>query len=337
MKVLLISNKYAVSAEPLRKAFMALGCQVRTVDYWDHPLLMPHGSLQRLIGKLPLAISTPLRNNAQKKIDKTIWKTAQEFQPDLIFATKAKSLSHELLEMLRTIGTTANWYSETMDHWDRIKQTAPQYDFFFNFDPYVVERMKAEGNANVYYLPFCADVAKDTQWEQPQPKYNVTFVGSFLAPRYNEREIVLNEIKDLGLHVWGNKAWEKTTIASHYHGWLSNYEDVAQVYRHSKIVINIHLPDVSGSGINFRPFEVAAAGALLINHSSRRDIFNVYEAGKEFISFDGSGDIREKVAYYLIHDQERTTIARAGFERTRRDHTYIDRAQQVLNIVRAHK
>ena len=137
MKVLLISNKYAVSAEPLRKAFMALGCQVRTVDYWDHPLLMPHGSLQRLIGKLPLAISTPLRNNAQKKIDKTIWKTAQEFQPDLIFATKAKSLSHELLEMLRTIGTTANWYSETMDHWDRIKQTAPQYDFFFNFDQFI--------------------------------------------------------------------------------------------------------------------------------------------------------------------------------------------------------
>lgn len=293
---------------------------------------MPHNIIHRIAEKLPRTISQSLRKRALKYIDNKIWRVAREFKPDLILMTKAKSLDLSLLKNLRTIGKTINWYSETMDHWERIKQTAPNYDIFLNFDPYVVKKLHQEGHKNAYYLPFCADISKDAQWQEHPTKYNITFVGSFLAPRYSERETVLSQLKDLGLHIWGNKAWTKTSLSSYYKGWLPGYSDIEKIYRQSKIIINVHLPDVEGSGINFRPFEITAAGSLLLNHSGRKDIFNLFEAGKEFIPFDGKDDIREKVLYYLEHSEERLKIAKAGFERTRREHTFLDRAKTILEL-----
>lgn len=334
-RLILIGNKHSVSTIPLQKAFNALGWDVRIIDPLGHPALMPRHPLHRLIEKLPASIKLSLRAKLLRNIDEHIWHAAQTFQPDIIFVIKAKLLGSDLLVRLRTIAKTANWYSETMDHWDTLKKIAPQYDFLFNFDPYVVEKLKGEGHQNVFYLPFCADIAKDAVWQESKPKYNITFVGSYLSSRYEGREEALEQVKDLGLHIWGNKEWKKTKLASYYRGWLPGYENVAEIYRDSKIVINVHLTEIPGSGMNFRPFEIAAAGSLLLNHSGRKDIFNLFESGKEFIPFDGPEDIRALAEYYLKHEEERKAIAKAGFERVQRDHTYTDRARTIIETMNA--
>ena len=105
------------------------------------------------------------------------------------------------------------------------------------------------------------------------------------------------------------------------------------VYKKSRIVINHYLTDVPGTGINLRPFEVTGAGAFLLNHSARSDIFRHFKDGEEFVSFNGENDIREKVGYYLNNDVERRRIAKNGFLRTKRDHTYDHRIKEILRVM----
>ena len=151
--------------------------------------------------------------------------------------------------------------------------------------------------------------------------------------RYAQRETILSRVKDLGLNIWGNKAWLETDLKDYYQGRPSD-EEMLEIYRQSKIVINIDLMlGVEGTGVNLRPFEVTSCGALLFNHNDRKDIFNLFEDGREFVSFQGTEDIRGKVEYYLNHEQEIEAVARAGFEKTKNSHTYLKRIQEVLNIV----
>ena len=60
----------------------------------------------------------------------------------------------------------------------------------------------------------------------------------------------------------------------------------------------------------------------------------VLEVGKEVIAYRTPEECAELIQYYLEHDDKREAIARAGQQRTLRNHTYYQRMQELVNIVR---
>lgn len=331
-KVLLVSNKYSIFEKPILMALEHLGYQVRVVDYWGNAVLMPDKFIHRTVAKLPFFIKKPIQKLARWQADFKILVAAKSYQPDLIFVLKAKDIHFSVLKQLRKIGKMANYYPETFDHWNRIRSIAPHYDYFFNYDSEIAKRLKENGYQNAYYLPFSADL--DQKWvDFSQRKYPVSFIGSFMPVRYTQRETILSQVKDLGLNIWGNKAWLGTSLKDFYRGRPSD-EEMLEIYRQSKMVVNIDLMlGVEGTGVNLRPFEVTSCGSLLLNHDDRKDIFNLFEEGKEFVSFKGPEDIREKVQYFLNHSSELEAIAKSGFEKTKKEHTYLQRMKQVMKII----
>lgn len=339
MKVLLVSTKHSVFEKPILKAFQALGHEVQITDYWGNAVLMPNKFIHRTVEKLPSLIKNPIRNLARWQVDFKILAKANSYQPDLIFVLKAKDIHFSILKQLRQIGKVANYYPETFDHWNRIKSIASHYDYFFNHDSEVVRRLKETGAKHAYYLPFSANLDLETGFPSRnsvsfgQRKYPVSFIGSFMPIRYTQRETILSQIKDLGLNIWGNKAWLETSLKDCYRGRPSD-EEMLEIYKQSKIVVNIDLMlGVEGTGVNLRPFEVTSCGALLLNHDDRKDIFNLFKEGREFISFKGPEDLREKVAYFFSHAKELEAVAKAGFEKTKNSHTYLKRIQEALNFM----
>jgi len=333
-KILLVTNFYSIFDKPIHEVFEFLGFEVQAIDYRGNKILMPGKFIHRIVAKLPAFIKYPLLNLAQWHVDLKILAKAKSYKPDLIFVLKAKDIHISVLEKLRAIGKVANYYPESFDHWNRIKMIAPHYDYFFNCDPEIVRRLRKIGCNNGYYLPFSADIGSDAvPPDFNQKKYAISFVGSFMPIRYTQRETILSQIKDLDLHIWGNKAWLDTSLKDCYRGRPSD-EKMLDIYRQSKIVVNIDLmKGVKGTGVNLRPFEVTSCGAMLLNHDDRKDIFNLFEDGKEFVSFKGPEDIRQKVERYLNHEDELKTIAQAGFEKTKREHTYARRIQEALKIM----
>jgi spore maturation protein CgeB len=84
-----------------------------------------------------------------------------------------------------------------------------------------------------------------------------------------------------------------------------------------------------------RIFHAVGAGALALNEYCP-ELEDFFEIGKEIITFEFGEieDLREKIAWYVTHDNVRKEIAKAGYLRGRKQHTFTERIQQILNIVR---
>jgi len=84
--------------------------------------------------------------------------------------------------------------------------------------------------------------------------------------------------------------------------------------------------------LKLRDFEAPLSGSLYLTHDNP-DLYELYEVGKEIVTYRTAEDCADKVAYYLAHPEEAHAIARAGMKRALRDHTFDTRFKQLLGIL----
>ncbi len=85
-----------------------------------------------------------------------------------------------------------------------------------------------------------------------------------------------------------------------------------------------------------RVYETTGRGAFII-HPRIRGLEEEFEEGKEIIFYDyGNFDqLRELIDHYVADDHAREAIRDAGQERTRTTHTYTERLNEMLEIVKS--
>jgi spore maturation protein CgeB len=91
---------------------------------------------------------------------------------------------------------------------------------------------------------------------------------------------------------------------------------------------------VTQPGPNMRTFEQPACRAFSL--VTRTDpVLDLFTEGTNIVCFDSVPELREKIHYYLAHESERQRIADASYEFVvNQGHTYVDRAQQIIDWVR---
>lgn len=156
--------------------------------------------------------------------------------------------------------------------------------------------------------------------------HNLCFVGNKIRDEStNEKYIMCT--KDRGLVIYGNA-----------HGWQSEYcrgkisiPDEAVLYSSSKICLNSHLEEhlLYGS-YNFRIFNILACKGFIISDHSQ---FLEDEFGECMVFTSGGQDLLEKVDHYLANPDETTKYRTAGFEKIRREHTFQNRMNDLLNWI----
>jgi len=105
-----------------------------------------------------------------------------------------------------------------------------------------------------------------------------------------------------------------------------------EIFHKSLMTLNHHI-DVAGEYAgNARLFEATGVGTLLVT-DWKKNLHEMYEPGQEVVAYRSAEECAELVQYYLEHDEEREAIARAGQERTLRDHTYYQRMLEFSEIV----
>jgi len=336
--ILFISTISSVMHIPVWKALENLGFNIHFIDFRGNPILQNDNPIHRAANRLPTSIKLYLNNKANEVIDKKILETAKKVKPDYIFVTKAKYLSLPTIDTLRDIAPILNWYADMMSNWGTIKKIINHYDYFFNYDRYVIDLLHKEGHNNAYHLPWAGDMQKNESWPNKKNyKYNIAFIGSY-HPQLFPREASFDGLEDLGLNIWGNNAWLKTPLKKCYKGYLDpkkGQKEIQKVYQESKIGLYFDsLYDVPGTGITLRPFEITSSGSMMLGQMYRKELSDLFTPGKEFISFSGVDELKSKAKYYLEHEEERVNIAKAGFERTRSQHTYIDRVNTIFEIIK---
>jgi spore maturation protein CgeB len=83
-----------------------------------------------------------------------------------------------------------------------------------------------------------------------------------------------------------------------------------------------------------RLFETTGVGACLLT-DWKENLSELFEPGKEVLTYRSVEECVEKVNYILEHEDERDSIAAAGQRRTLREHTFDNRAARIDEIIRS--
>ena len=165
--------------------------------------------------------------------------------------------------------------------------------------------------------------------------FDVTFIGSFHrvpSSRVAFLEVLCAQLPQI--KIWGPKVDHlpvNSLVRKHYVGqaWA---RQMYQILRNSKITLNHH-GDIPPYANNCRLYEATGVGTLLIT-DWKVNLHKMFGPSKEVVTYRSSEECVELIQYYLEHDDERETIARAGQQRTLHEHTYYHRMQELVDIVR---
>lgn len=135
--------------------------------------------------------------------------------------------------------------------------------------------------------------------------------------------LIENYGKDFGLYGFGWDGLETGNI---------NDDCIleASIYRGAKIGINYSHFNYSRYSSD-RLFRIMGCGILCLTHNFK-DIEKDFEVGKHLVTFDSLEDMKEKIDYYLTHEEEREKIAKAGCEYVHKNYGTGKLYKTILNI-----
>lgn len=315
---------------PHIRAFETLGFECIAFDnraniYYSSQIV------RRIIRTFPrLVIIKKLVND---RTNKKLISLVKKYKPFLVFTIKAENIYPETIAKIKNMGAkTACFYIDYIDLWPIIRESAPVYDYYFSQCHVVLNRLWGElGLKNCFYMAHSSEPTPENEMIKKK-KYDISFIGTHDNKSYINREKYLMSIKDLGLNIWGTDGWSRSPMAKCFHG-RSLGDQRFEIYKQSKIVVDIKCDSIPLDGLGNRPFEVTGCGTFFMTDCPGEDIERSYRENKEIVSFKNGDDLREKVIYYLNHEKEREEIARAGYNRTVAEHTYIHRVRQLLDTM----
>jgi spore maturation protein CgeB len=163
------------------------------------------------------------------------------------------------------------------------------------------------------------------------------FVGSF-SVEHSERIEFLEKVAALQpLEVWAHGIEclsPESSLRQRYHGkcWAL---DMYRVLHNSRIALNFHINTAGPYANNMRLFEATGVGTMLLT-DAKSNLATMFKPGKEVVTYRSPEECAELIGYYLSHPAEREEIARAGQDRTLREHTYQQRMQELADILQSY-
>lgn len=234
------------------------------------------------------------------KVDLYIWPDAGE-----------DALGSEPFDMSEVEGTTAYWCSDSHLGKEYRLKKAKEFDYVFVSIPrHIDEFKKSVGHDRVYWLPHAGEPTCYKK-EAMMKKYDVCFIGHL--PNKTRIELLDRLFAEFPEFYYGQKFFEAAN----------------EIYCQSKIVFNHCINDEA----NMRVFEGALSGSLLLTSYSEEVEKLGYNDGEHLAFYKDADEMVEKAKYYLTHEDERELVAETGRLHTLNNHTYLHRAEAMLQTI----
>lgn len=109
-------------------------------------------------------------------------------------------------------------------------------------------------------------------------------------------------------------------------------QEASIIYKCSKINLNISLKSIL-TGIPLRAFEIMGSGGFLLTNY-QEDFGEYFNNGEDFVCYGDYDELMKLTEYYLSHEKERKEIADNGYRKVKQFHTYKNRVDTILDIIR---
>ncbi len=264
-----------------------------------------------------------------------------EFDPEICIVLAQGPVADNFPYRLAQQGIlTAFWYVENWRHMPYWQEVARHYDAFFHIQPgEFEEKLDAVGCKHHAFI----QTGCDPELHRPASlsgaeKREFSCDLSFAGAGYYNRLQVFKGLTDLNFKIWGVE-WGERELAHLVQGGERRFdsETFMKICAGSKINLNLHSSathdgvDPGCDALNPRVFEIAAAGAFQVCDPCKGLADHFSE--DEVPTYRSLAELREKVAYYLAHPEERTACAKRARERALAEHTYAHRAQAMLDFL----
>ena len=180
----------------------------------------------------------------------------------------------------------------------------------------------------------CTEFRKYSNWLPLTQDYEEDVTGiiadSFLGSKISELDRIrtLNALANShSVHLYTTSDTSSVPNVINKGPADSNHE-MPYIFKCSKINLNITAKSIK-TGLPLRIFDVLACqGFLITNFQS--EIPEYYEDGVDLVTYDSIPDLKEKVNYYLTHEEERKQIAKNGYEKTKNHYTFVHCLNQII-------
>ena len=222
--------------------------------------------------------------------------------------------------------------------YDKLKHRLPEYLRGY-FDAVMEAQLNVSG-ANIVEPMLTVDILEQLQQyfklEKSEGSFSdlglifQTTVLGFKIAEIQRRRALIELSKHFNVNVYSNSN-VSDLVRVQYCGSVDYWSEMPKVFHASKINLNFTIPNIK-SGIPLRIWDVLGSGGFLLTNY-QAEIPYYFKEGEDLVCFDGIDDMREKIAYYLAHEEERKQIAQNGYEKVKKHHSYIDRIHTMLKIV----
>jgi len=272
-----------------------------------------------------------------------ILESLNEKPVDILICMAQAPVTGRLLTELRKRGViTVLWFMEDYLRFTYWKDVAQYYDYVFTIQKgECLDLIRSAGAGAVHYLPAGCDPfihapAVVTPEEKKRWGSSVSFVGA----GYHNRQQMFASLSDLPFKIWGTewptcRPFDKLVQEE---GRRLTPAEYVKIFNSTDININLHSSterdgvEPNGDFVNPRTLELASAGAFQLV-DERTHLPDLLTPDKEVITFKSLPDLKEKIAHYLKHPDERKLVTDRARERVIREHTYVHRIREMLSII----
>jgi hypothetical protein len=241
------------------------------------------------------------------------------FNPDMIATVDHVGLVPYVLSVLPNPPVVLSWFFD-----NPLPFLRPDFHYIqerlhlFIWDESYIPRLRAEGYPHVHYQPFATNIKRhfpDTQ----AYRYDVSFVGSFSQARAK----VITALAEAGIRVdvFGDDPWHAAASKRLvYHGPADNQTQAPNIYRQSRMNLNITSPQLIRA-LPVRAFDVMACGGFLLT-DDRKDAGTLFRPGSDLVIYRDVPHLVELIGFYRPREKERDVIRHSGMERVRNDYSF---------------
>lgn len=206
----------------------------------------------------------------------------------------------------------------------------PLYKGVYSFEPNDIAYGRKTYGIEFTYLPLTAGQSIFCNYSQKKEYiYDISFIG--LVAGCAKRLELLDAVAKYCVkhhkkmicygHFWHNAHPLQNAIESikfkikhpHLYRFVVNKricaQDAANIYQHTRINLNIHIP--KHSGFNCRTFEILGGHNFELCDIQNLEYIKL-EDGEHIVFYKNKQDLLEKIAYYLNNDTKREKIANQG-------------------------